>query len=121
MDNGAVVEDLERLLLAAEHILDTEYSFDLAEPTYRACLELIAGAPDQRETLSDLLIAMYESKRVSDEPIAYLMHSLRWSEVREWAERSLRSDPTAFATGAGRANILAAYFDDWENRDFYVF
>lgn len=121
MEDSAVVEDVERLLLTAEHILGTEYSFDLAEPTYRVCLELIVGAPDERPALSALLIAMYENKRVSDEPIAYLMHSLSWSEVREWAEQSLRADPGSIATGAGRVNILAAYSDDWDNRDFYVF
>lgn len=116
-----VIAELERELLAAEHVLRTEYSFDLAEPRYRACLDLISKAAEQRHEMAELLIDMYTSKRIRSEPVAYLMHVLRWPVIQDWASQSLREDPTSIATGAGRANILAAYSDDWDNRDFYTF
>lgn len=115
------MKHLELELLAAENVLNTEYSFELAEPNYRACLSLIDSDPSRREEVVGLLTRMYTEKAISDEPLAYLMHVLKWPEIKAWAESELANDPAAIATGAGYENILSAYSESWENKDFYVF
>ena len=117
----AMDAQMEAELLAAEQVLDIEFSFDLAEPNYLVCLELIRAYPSGQSEIANLLVGMYAEKRISDEPLAYLMHVLKWPEVKLWVERQLASDPAAIATGAGHENIISAYSADWGNRDFYTF
>ena len=113
MGTSQVIDRLQRELLMAEHVLDTEYSFDLAEPHYRQCLVLIQGALDCKND--------FEQLRISNEPLAYLMHVLRWSKIQRWLESELANDPAAIATGAAHEKVLAAYQDDWPNKEFYKF
>ncbi|WP_140637430.1 hypothetical protein [Methylibium rhizosphaerae] len=119
MGTDELIKRVEEELLGAEHVLCTEFSFDLAEPNYVRCLELIGGAPELRPQFEELLIALFKDRKVSDEPIAYLMHKLRWPKVREWMEGQLREMPDAIATGAPFEKVIAAYSDRWENREFY--
>ena len=115
----AVVHALRAELLSAEAILNTQYSFGLAEPSYIKCLELIAGAPEQRDQLGKLITSMLASGEVSDEPVAFLMHVLRWPEVLDWARNQLRHLKNPIANGRPIEKIIAAFSDDWENREFY--
>ncbi|PLC40478.1 hypothetical protein C0Q88_21990 [Ralstonia pickettii] len=113
------LKQFEDQLLHAEHVLNTEYSFDLAEPDYLRCLELINGAPELQAQFEDTLIALFSNGRVSDEPLAYLMHRLRWPKVHDWAAEQLRAMPNPLADGASLEKVLNSYSDGWKNRGFY--
>jgi hypothetical protein len=119
---GAAVTDLDVLreeLLHAEKILDTEYSFDRAEPSYVCCLEIIGDAEDQRAQIVALITSLFSSGQLSDEPVAVLMHKLRWPEVRRWAEAELHGLENPKINGRPFEKIIAAFSDDWENKEFY--
>jgi len=113
------IDKLRAELLNAEMILNTQYSFDLAEPSYIKCLQLIADVPEQHEQIVQLIISMFIKKEVSDEPIAFLMHVLRWTEIRDWARNQLRSMENPIKDGRPFVKIIAAFDDDWENKEFY--
>lgn len=119
MGGSKVIQALKQELLAAENVLCTEYSFDLAEPNYIRCIEIIKSSPELRPQFEELLISLFQENKVSSEPIAYLMHTLRWARVYEWMEQKLRNDPDSIATGAPYENILKAFDNAWENREFY--
>lgn len=119
MDERGMINKVETELLQAEHLLCTEYSFELAEPNYVRCLEILRSAPEVQRRFEELLIAMFKAKKISEEPLAYLMHQLRWAGVRKWLEDELRSMPNPIATGDPFEKVLAAYDDNWENREFY--
>lgn len=119
MGSSKIIDEFKSELLAAELILNTDYSFELAEPNYLRCLDIIRNSPKMQSEFALALIALYEEKSISDEPIAYLMHVLRWPEVASWVERKLRDDPDAVATGSSLEKVLTAYGDNWENREFY--
>jgi hypothetical protein len=108
-------------LLAAEHVLDTDFSFDLAEPHYRRCLAAIHGDQGLRKQIVALMTSMFEAGEIDDEPIAYLMHCLRWQELLTWAEDKLRTMEHPILHGHPLSNICEAFGDDWENREFYTF
>lgn len=119
---GMVVNDLDMLedeLLKAENVLDTEYSFEKAEPHYVRCLEIISHAEDKRPQIVALITSLFSSGKLSDEPVAVLMHKLRWPEVRRWAEAELRAMENPMANGRPLEKIIAAFSDDWENKEFY--
>lgn len=115
----AVIQALRTELLIAESILNTQYSFDLAEPSYIRCLELILSAPEQRDQLGKLIASMFASGEVSDEPVAFLMHALRWPEIQTWAQEQLNSLKNPVADGRPFEKIIASFSDDWENKVFY--
>jgi hypothetical protein len=119
MDKTMIIDALKSELLTAENILNTEFSFEKAEPNYLRCLDIIKNAPEMRNQFSDLLIGLFETNEVSDEPISFLMHVLRWPEVREWAERKIRKMSNPIATGRTLEKIIEAFSDDWENKEFY--
>jgi hypothetical protein len=121
-DAEGALSDLELLkaeLLAAEGVLDTEYSFDKAEPCYVRCLEIIDRSNVDRAEVVALITSLFSSGSLSDEPVAFLMHKLRWPEVKVWAERALRDMTNPKANGRPLEKIIAAYDSDWENRIFY--
>jgi len=99
--------------------LNSEYSFDKAESNYLRCLEIIRRAPEMRSEIIDLLKSLFDTRAISSEPVAYLMHVLRWPEMRDWAEVKLSQLPNAIATGAPLEKMIEAFSDDWENREFY--
>lgn len=115
-----MINNFKRELRAAEKVLNAEYSFELAEPNYLRCLEIVRAHPDMRAQFVSSLIGLYETQEVSDEPVAYLMHVLKWSEVAAWAEERLRASPDPIATGASLEKVLAVYDENWENKEFYV-
>lgn len=119
MGETMMIDAFKSELLAAENILNTEYSFDKAEPNYMRCLDIIKSAPEMRPQFSALLTSLFDANEVSDEPLAFLMHVLRWTEVREWAESSIRQMPNPIATGRPLEKVIEAFSDDWENQEFY--
>lgn len=119
MGETMMIDAFKSELLAAESILNTEYSFEKAEPNYMRCLDIIESAPHMRPQFSALLTSLFDANEVSDEPLAFLMHVLRWPEVREWAESSIRQMPNPIATGRPLEKVIEAFSDDWENQEFY--
>lgn len=118
-DREDAVTEVRYQLLAAEHLLSTEYSFDLAEPNYVRALAAVRGAPDRLAEFEDLLLELFMTRAISEEPLAYLMHHLRWEGVRHHLEDDMRAIPHPVATGRPIERVLEAYSDDWENRSFY--
>ncbi|OOW75798.1 hypothetical protein Xclt_21240 [Xanthomonas axonopodis pv. clitoriae] len=119
---GIVVTDLDVLegeLLKAEEVLDTEYSFEKAEPSYVRCLEIISHAEHKRPQIVALITSLFSNGKLSDEPVAVLMHKLRWPEVRRWAEAELHAMENPKVNGRPLEKIIAAFNDDWENKEFY--
>jgi hypothetical protein len=108
-------------LLAAEYVLNTDFSFDLAEPHYRRCLALIHSEQKLRREFVALMTSMFETNELGDEPVAYLMHCPRWREVLTWAEDNLRTMEHPILHGRPLANICEAFDDRWQNRKFYTF
>ena len=84
---------------------------------YQRCLAYIRSDPNLQSEFERRTLELFESKQVSDEPVAYLMHVLRW--VRRHLEQKLREMAHPIATGAPYEKVLAAYEDGWENKDFY--
>ena len=113
------VDELREQLLKAERILDTEFSFDLAEPAYLRCLDLIADNPGDRPQFVRLLTSLFLEGRLSDEPVAFLMHKLRWIEIREWAQAQLNAMIDPRIHGRPFVKIINGFSDHWENRAFY--
>ena len=107
--------------MAAEHVLATEYSFDLAEPCYRKCVALLEHDTDLRRAAVELMAELYDQGILSDEPIAYLVHVLQWTEVAEWARARLMALDNPRCHGRPLEKIMEALSADWENRDFYKF
>ena len=121
MGKNELISDLHAELVQAEHVLNTQYSFELAEPHYRKCLSLIEHAPAYQSDFEKLLLDMYFEKMISDEPLAYLMHVLRWPNIQTSLESKLANDTAAIATGRAHEKVLSAYDDEWANREFYKF
>lgn len=121
MVENELVNALQVELVQAENVLDTQFSFELAEPHYRKCLSIIEQAPEYQGEFEILLLKMYFKQMISDEPLAYLMHILRWKNIKRTLELKLFNEPAAIATGRGNEKVLAAYYDKWLNKDFYKF
>ncbi len=113
------IDEFKEHLLEAEHVLDTEFSFDLAEPNYLRCLEVIAANPLNRVEFAQALTGLFDGKLISDEPVAFLMHALQWPEVRSWAVESLRTMASPEIHGRAYEKIINAYEPEWEHREFY--
>jgi|AraplaCL_Col_mMS_1032034.scaffolds.fasta_scaffold01361_2 hypothetical protein len=113
------MDEFRQQLLEAERILDTDFSFGLAEPTYVRCLELVKDNPGERFEFVRVMTTLLLEGRISEEPIAFLMHKLRWPEVLEWAQRQLNSMAKPVLHGRPLAKIINAFSDDWENKEFY--
>lgn len=121
MGKNELIIAFQAELAEAERVLDTQYSFELAEPHYRKCLSLIEHAPAYQSDLEKLLLDMYLEKTIGDEPLAYLMYVLRWPNIRTSLESKLANDPKAIATGQAHEKVLSAYDDEWANKEFYKF
>lgn len=106
-------------LLQAEHVLCTDFSFDLAEPNYVRALSAIRGAAGYECNFERLLLTLFRTKEVSEEPLAYLMHKLRWEGVRQELEKDRRALEYPILHARPIDRILEAYDDRWENREFY--
>ena len=82
---------------------------------------MIKKEPNLRHQFEESLINLYDAKKLSDEPVAYLMFKLRWPAVYQWVEGKLEELENPIATGASLQKILDAYDDSWENQGFYQF
>ena len=118
-DRKLINRMFENELDRANEILNTEFSFDLAEPNYLVCLALITGHEELKSDFESSLIRLFRSKKIDDEPIAYLMYRLRWEGVRNWAVRELKELDNPMIEGCSLQKILDAFEDGWGHKDFY--
>lgn len=117
----SALELVREHLLAAEYVLNTEYSFGLAEPHYRKCVALLRHNMGLRVAAARLVAELYSQGNLGDEPIAYLVHVLRWREVAEWARASIAALDNPMLHGGPLENVLEAFENEWEHCVFYSF
>ncbi len=100
---------------------------DELEPLYEDVLGFLEAHPNSRAELAQRLIATMGSYRFGRErqeailpstAIAYCMHVLRWPEVLEFAKQEHLSF-YAPRMATLMTNIIDAFGNDWEDRDFY--
>lgn len=100
---------------------------DALEPMYEEVLGFLESHPAHRAELSQRLIDVMGRYRFGRErqerllpsaAIAYSMHVLRWPEVLRFAEEENRVF-YAPKMATLMTSIMAAFEDDWEDRDFY--
>lgn len=100
---------------------------DALEPLYEDVLKFLESHPEHRVELSQRLIDVmgrYRFNRENKEcllpsaAIAYSMHVLRWPEVLKFAEEENRVF-YAPKMATLMSSIMAAFEDDWEDKDFY--
>lgn len=120
MGNTAVSSFIDNLL-HAEHILDTDFSFDLAEPSYQKCLKIVYEHPEIVPILEENIISMLEKGEISSEPIAYLMYCLRWPGLKAWLEQQLMDYNMSMTSSTLYNKILYSYDYDWGNKYFYKY
>ena len=114
-----IIDNFEAELLKAEEILNTEFSFDLAEPNYLSCLDLITNNKHLEHEFESSIINLFDSKKISDEPVAYLMFKLRWIGVKNWIEDKIKSLDNPMIEADSLQKVLDAFSDDWDNQDIY--
>ena len=100
---------------------------DEVEPSYEKLLEFLADHPKERVFLSQKLIEIMSEYRfvrgtkvklLPSAAIAYCMHELRWPEIYEFAKK----ENIAFYSKKMETlmtDIMSAYDDSWDDRDFY--
>jgi hypothetical protein len=104
-----------------------ELGEDKLEPVYEELLRFLEAHATERPTLAHLLAeevkanrsrGVSNQSRIPIQAIAYCMHLLRWSEVLEAAKRE-NDEFYSHRMSTALEPIIGAYFDDWEDRDFY--
>lgn len=97
------------------------------EPNYEALLEfLIQHQEDRGELVGYIneIISSYRNISKSDTKllpgfaIAYCMYELRWPEIFAFAEKE-NKDHYSKTMASGMTEILDAYSDDWDDKDFF--
>ena len=125
--NDQVLNAFETLCTKAAEADQVTLGEDELEPLYEEVLEFLTSHPTHRAQLAQSLIDMMGKYRFSRErrekllpstAIVYAMHELRWPEILEFAQQ----ENQAFYAPKMETlmnSIIAAYEDDWENKDFY--
>jgi hypothetical protein len=121
MEANQIIEEITAELLRAEDILNTHFRNDLAEPFYKKCLQLIGENPSLKQRIVSVFLELFTAHRISHEPLAYLMHVLRWPEIRASLESTCRQFSNPIVEAVDISKVLAAYDDNWEDREFYTF
>ena len=97
------------------------------EPGYELLLDfLIKNESDKGELIEYLksIILSYRNTEKRQEKflpglaIAYCMHVLRWPEIYDFSAAE-NKDFYSKKMSSGMSEILDAYSDDWEDKDFY--
>lgn len=97
------------------------------EPIYEILLDFLIRNQQYKPTLVDFFITKISSLRHPQAEngkffpglaIAYCMHVLRWPEIYNFAMSENR-DFYSKKMQRGMTDILNAYDDDWEDKDFY--
>ena len=117
--SDSIMNNLRSELIKAENIIDSEYNFSHAEPTFLRCLQIIENAPDRCADFISLFDTLLTTKQISVDSIAFLMHKLRWPEVLHGAQHALQQMPNRLLTGGTMMKIIAAFEDGWKDRIFY--
>lgn len=97
------------------------------EPSYELLLAFLKQHEHDRDELVSYInatILSYRNVNKGDEKllpglaIAYCMHVLRWPEIYAFADAENRNFYSK-KMATGMTEILDAYSDDWDDKDFY--
>jgi hypothetical protein len=125
--SAQVVEEFEKLCQHVASAFVPTLGEDKLEPLYGRLLDFLRMHEDYRKELASSLIGIMEKYRHSRESkqtllpgsaIAYCMHELRWPEIYQFAESENR-DFYSKRMATFMTDIMAAYDDDWEDKEFY--
>jgi hypothetical protein len=109
---------LTELFDAAETGCRTGDSVSDFEPPFHSLLTFIREHPSCRDEASARIVASIRTGAFEWELLAYLMHALRWPEVKQAAlERIVASDDWRIKTPL--SHVVEAFEDDWEGAEVF--
>jgi hypothetical protein len=103
----------------AETLLRANPDASAAEPIFDSVLAHVRDAPEYRTAVCEALVDLFVNGSLPVELAGYLFHALRWPELRKSFEklRTGRRDPRSLYI---LERMLAAFEDDWDEREFYA-
>ena len=122
-----VLDEFDALSKRVAQLAEPTLGEDELEPLYEEVLGFLEAHPAHRAELAQRLIDVVGAYRFGRErqeallpstAVAYSMHVLRWPEVLAFAEQEHRAFYAPKMATLMTA-IMAAFEDDWEDRDFY--
>lgn len=111
--------DLGSLVKAAQRACDQGESTSDFEPAFTKVLDFIKRNPPCRMDAVALVIdGLHGANALPWELLAFLMHELRWPEVREEAIRVIERSED-WRTKTSLSHVVAAFEEDWSDADMY--
>ena len=110
---------LQSLLAAARRACDEGDSTSDFEPAFAEVLQFIQQHPACRvDAVATMAAALHGTQALPWELLAFLMHELRWPEVKVEATRVIeQSEDWRIKTAL--SHVVAAYEEDWPDADLY--
>ena len=111
--------NLSELFTAANQACTENASTRDFEPTFAVLLDYIETNIARREEAKAAVLSALHDDSVAPELLAYLMHELRWPEVKQAiTDRiALESD---WRIKTPLSHVLEAFDDDWADADMYL-
>lgn len=122
-----LVEEFRALCSFISESYDPLLGEDDLECVYEKFLNFLLEHPAEREMFVDEIIKIlkmyrgareHEGKLLPITAIAYSMHELKWPEIYEFANIENR-DFYSKNMSTLMLEVISAYGDDWESKDFY--
>lgn len=88
------------------------------EPAFSALLDYIRLHPDIHPRALDTLVEGVRNNSLGWELVSFLMHDLRWPEVREITLQVIQR-AVDWRIKTPMSHILEAYDDEWDEADIY--
>lgn len=111
-------DELAALLASAVHACDVGASTVDYEPAFGAVLDFIEHEPEIAATAKEMIITGVNNGTLGLELVEFLMHSLRWPEVKQAVETRL-DNATDWRIKSGMSGILDSFEDDWSDAVMY--
>jgi len=112
-------DDLRSLFEAAQRACDEGESTTDFEPAFTEVLSFIERNPTCRmDAVTQMTGRLRGTNAIPWELLAFLMHELRWPEVREEAIRMIERSQD-WRTKTPLSHVVAAFEEDWPDADMY--